>query len=80
MTQAALNLEPGVIRDDAQLAAALRRKTGRDLFAGVEDRGARQAAARIAIVMNRLEAEFGADYERVYGEPLPKRQRLEKSA
>lgn len=80
MTQAVLDLEPGVIRDDAQLAAELRRRTGRDLFAGLVLRADRQAAARIAIVMNRLEAEFGADYERVYGEPIPQRRRLEKTA
>jgi hypothetical protein len=58
------------------LARAIHAKTGRDLFAGVTDAKDRQAAARIAIVMNRLEGEFGDAYARIYGETLPERQRL----
>lgn len=68
------------IKLDAEidLAQAIHAKTGRDLFAGVTGREDRQAAARIAIVINRLESEFGQAYERIYGEPLPERKRLEK--
>lgn len=60
------------------LAKALRERTGRDLFEGRTTPADRQAAARIAIIMNRLEAEFGAAYQRIYGEPLPERQILTK--
>lgn len=59
------------------LAAAIHAKTGRDLFAGVTEPADRQAAARIAIVMNKLEAEFGETYQRIYGEPIPERRRLD---
>lgn len=68
------------IKLDAEidLATAIHAKTGRDLFAGVTGREDRQAAARIAIVINRLESEFGATYQRIYGEPIPERKRLDK--
>lgn len=68
------------IKLDAEidLAQAIHAKTGRDLFAGVTGREDRQAAARIAIAINKLEGEFGQAYERIYGEPLPERKRLEK--
>ena len=62
--------------DEIGLAVAIHAKTGRDLFAGVTDPKDRQAAARIAIVMNRLEAQFGEAYARIYGEPLPERTRI----
>jgi hypothetical protein len=62
--------------DEAGLARAIHAKTGRDLFAGVTDAKDRQAAARIAIVMNRLEGEFGDAYARIYGEPIPLRKRI----
>lgn len=65
---------------ELDLASALYAKTGRDLFAGVTEPADRQAAARIAIVMNKLEGEFGPLYARVYGEPLPERQRMETPA
>lgn len=72
----------GFIRLDGEigLATALHARTGRDLFAGVTARADRQAAARIAIVMNKLESEFGADYQRIYGEPLPERRRIKPVA
>lgn len=68
------------IKLDAEidLARAIHARTGRDLFAGVTGKADRQAAARIAIVMNRLEDEFGATYQRIYGEPIPERQRIEQ--
>lgn len=67
------------IKLDAEidLATAIHAKTGRDLFDGITDRADRQAAARIAILMNRLEAEFGQAYQRIYGEPLPERKPIE---
>lgn len=58
------------------LANEIFAKTGRDLFVGLTTPQDRQAAARIAIVMNRLESEFGAAYQSVYGEPLPERARV----
>jgi hypothetical protein len=58
------------------LANALFAKTGRDLFKGLTTTADRKAAARIAIVMNRLEAEFGSAYQALYGEPLPVRARI----
>jgi len=61
---------------EIELARAIHEKTGRDLFAGVTDAKDRQAAARIAIVINRLESEFGATYQRIYGEPIPERVRI----
>lgn len=69
------------IKLDAEidLARAIHAKTGRDLFAGVTDRKDRQAAARIAIVINRLEGEFGETYQRIYGEPLPERVRIKQN-
>ena len=62
--------------DEMDLAKAIFAKTGRDLFAGVTEPKDRQAAARIAIVMNRLQSEFGAAYKSVYGEELPPVQRI----
>lgn len=58
------------------LADSLFAKTGRDLFKGVTEPADRKAAARIAIVMNDLEAEFGGAYEKIYGEPLPEKRRI----
>jgi hypothetical protein len=58
------------------LFQAIIARTGRDIFAGVTEPKDRQAAARIAIVINKLEAEFGAYYQRIYGEPLPERRRI----
>ena len=58
------------------LAEALLAKTGKDLFKGLTHPADRQAAARISIIMNRLEAEFGPAYLKVYGEQLPQRQRI----
>lgn len=59
------------------LAQALLARTGRDLFAGITNPDDRKAAARIAIIMNRLQGEFGARYESIYGEPLPQVRRLD---
>jgi hypothetical protein len=59
------------------LANGIFAKTGRDLFAGLTTPQDRKAAARIAIVMNRLESEFGAAYQSIYGEPLPQVRALE---
>lgn len=64
--------------DETELAKAIFAKTGRDLFAGVTEPSDRQAAARIAIVMNGLQSEFGAAYKRVYGEELPPVQRISR--
>jgi hypothetical protein len=64
---------------EIDLATALHAKTGRDLFAGVTGREDRQAAARIAIVMNRLEGEFGEAYQRIYGEAIPGRVRIKQN-
>lgn len=64
---------------EIDLAQAIHAKTGRDLFAGVTDRVDRQAAARIAIVINRLEAEFGEAYQRIYGEAIPARVRIKQN-
>ena len=74
MSQYAMQFEQ--LDGEIGLAQALRAKTGRDLFAGLTDKADRQAAARISIIMNRLESEFGAAYLKVYGEPLPERQRI----
>lgn len=74
MSQAAFNFRQ--LQSEIGLAAALHAKTGRDLFAGLTNPKDRQAAARIAIVMNRLEAEFGGAYQSVYGEALPERHRI----
>jgi hypothetical protein len=58
------------------LFKAIVAKTGRDIFAGVTEPKERQAAARIAILINKLDAEFAGDYQRIYGEPLPERRRI----
>lgn len=76
MSQHALQFDR--LDSEIGLATALHAKTGRDLFKGVTEPADRQAAARIAIVMNRLEGEFGATYESIYGEPLPEKRRLEQ--
>lgn len=73
-SQRALNFNR--LEDELGLARALLDKTGRDLFKGITNPADRQAAARIAIIVNRLETEFGATYQRIYGEALPERVRL----
>jgi len=74
MTQPQKRFDFSNLDAELGLAKALRERTGRDLFEGRTTPADRQAAARIAIIMNRLEAEFGAAYQRIYGEPLPERR------
>jgi hypothetical protein len=66
---------------DSEIALfkAIVARTGRDIFSGVTAAEDRKAAARIAIVINKLHAEFGADYQRIYGEPLPERRRFSET-
>lgn len=73
-TQRALNFNR--LDDEIGLARAIHAKTGRDLFKGQTNPVDRQAAARIAIIVNKLEREFGAAYARIYGEALPERVRI----
>lgn len=74
MSQSAINFDR--LDTEAGLGAALSATIGRDLFKGLTDPTERQAAARIVIIMRRLEADYGRAYEAIYGEPLPVRRRL----
>lgn len=78
MNQLAFPLAPKDLDDEQRLAAAIAARTGRDLSAGLIDRGERAAALRIAIVINKLQGEFGRDFEAIYGEALPPVQRLDE--
>lgn len=62
--------------DEIGLASALQASCGRDVFAGISSFDERKAIARIAIVMNHLEAEYGAAFARIYGEAIPVRVRI----
>lgn len=78
MSQLTFALPARALDDEHRLAAAIAARTGRDLTAGLTDRAERAAALRIAIVMNKLQGEFGADYAAIYGEALPPVQRLNR--